>query len=75
MIYTFEIGYDGLDNYGIIQFRAYSQFEAVQLFNAWCIEDNCLKVPIPIKSIKVVYNEKDAMEYGLKYGSPRQYLA
>ena len=75
MIYTYKLLYDGLDDYGCIQFCAKTKEEAICLFNSWCIEDNGLKESIPITAIEVVYNEDDAMEYGSKYGTPKQYIA
>ena len=75
LFYTFEITYDCLDDFGSIQFCANTKAEAIQLFNDWCIKDNNLQEPAPSKSVEVVYNEEDAMEYGLKYGKSKLHIS
>lgn len=72
-IFTFSIEYDGLDNFGTIEFCAKTQSEAIELFKNWCMVDNHLTSPIPIINITVVYNESDAAEYGDRYGNPSEY--
>lgn len=71
IMYTFYITYDGIDDFGSIQFCAESKSEAHALFREWCITDNKMKTPIEPNCITVVYNEQDAEEYGSYYGVKR----
>jgi len=68
MIYTFHIKYNGIDDFGNIEFCAETKNDAIVLFAEWCIMDNKMQEPGYIESIEVVYNEEDAKEYGKKYG-------
>ena len=68
MIYTYLIKYNGIDGFGSIEFCAKSKKEAIGLFEKWCIEDNGMTKPKPVNFIEIVYNEEDAIEYGLDYG-------
>ncbi len=67
MINTFEIFYDGIDEYGSIQFCASTKEEAILLFNNWCIIDNKLDEPCSILSMESVYNEEDKIFYDKLY--------
>ncbi|MDD6072466.1 MAG: hypothetical protein PUC12_16890 [Clostridiales bacterium] len=67
MIFTYLIQYEGGDNFGSIEFCAQTKNEARKLFNDWCIIDNKMNVPVVPKSIEIVYNEEDALEYGDNY--------
>lgn len=69
MIYTYLIQYDGIDGFGSIDFCAENRKEAINLFNQWCVNDNKMPAPVPIKSIEIIYNDEDAEEYGAKYNS------
>lgn len=68
MIYTYLIQYDGFDGFGSIDFCAENRKEAINLFNQWCVNDNKMPAPVPIKSIETIYNDDDAEEYGDEYG-------
>lgn len=50
MLFTFLINYISTNEYDSIQFCAGTKKEAVELFNGWCITDNNLDKPLPIKS-------------------------
>ena len=67
MISTYLIRYDGIDGFGSIDFCAGSRNEAIRLFNQWCVDDNKMPAPVPIKSIETIYNDDDAEEYGDEY--------
>lgn len=67
MIFTYLIKYDGIDDFGSIEFCAESRNEAINLFNQWCADDNKMLAPVPIKSIETIYNDNDAEEYGDEY--------
>lgn len=69
MIFTYMIEYDGIDEYGCIEFCAKSKQEAKNLFREWCLIDKKMKVPIEPYSVKVIYDEYDAMEYGDNYAN------
>lgn len=69
MISTYLIRYDGIDGFESIDFCAESRNEAIILFNQWCVDDNKMSAPVPIKSIETIYNDNDAEEYGSKYGT------
>lgn len=56
-------------------FAQKTKIEAIRLFKEWCMQDNELLEPIQITSIQMVYNEDDAMEYGSRYGMPKQNIA
>lgn len=71
MIYTYLIQYDGIDGFRSIDFCAENKKEAINLFNQWCVNDNKMPAPVPIKSIEIVYNDDDAEEYGVKYALGR----
>lgn len=68
MIYTYLIQYDGIDGFGSIDFCAENKKEAINLFNQWCVDDNTMLAPVPIKSIEIIYDDDDAEEYGNEYG-------
>lgn len=68
MIFTYLIQYDGIDRFGSIEFCAENKKEAISLFNQWCVDDNKMSAPVPIKSIEIIYNDDDAEEYGVKCG-------
>ena len=72
MVLTYLIEYDGIDDFGSIQFCVESKSEAHALFREWCITDNKMKTPIEPNYIKVVYNEQDAEEYGSHYSVNRE---
>jgi len=67
MISTYLIRYDGVDGFGSIDFCAENKKEAISLFNKWCVGDNKMSAPVPIKSIETIYNDNDAEEYGDEY--------
>lgn len=69
MIFTYLIQYDGIDGFGSIDFCAENKKEAISLFNQWCVDDNKMLAPVPIKSIEIIYNDDDAQEYGDEYGA------
>lgn len=69
MINTYKIIYDGIDDFGSIEFCAENKKEAISLFNQWCVDDNRMLAPVPIKSIEAIYNDDDAEEYGVKYNN------
>lgn len=69
MISTYLIRYDGIDGFGSIDFCAENKKEAISLFNQWCMDDNKMLVPVPIKSIETIYIDDDAEEYGVKYNN------
>lgn len=69
MINTYKIIYDGIDDFGRIEFCAENKKEAISLFNQWCVDDNRMLAPVPIKSIEAIYNDDDAEEYGVKYNN------
>lgn len=69
MISTYLIQYDGIDGFGSIDFGDENKKEAISLFNQWCVNDNNMLAPVPIKSIEAIYNDDDAEEYGVKYNN------
>lgn len=66
-MFTYLIRYNGIDEFGSIEFCAKSKREAIELFREWCINDNGLDKIATINSIEIVYNEYDALEYGKEY--------
>ena len=74
MIFTYLIKYDGIDDFGSIEFCAESRNEAINLFNQWCVDDNKMSTPVPIKSIETIYNDDDAKEYGDEYQASNRTL-
>ena len=63
---TFRIYYEGLDNYGEVEFCSNTEEEALELFKTWCLEDNHCD-PVPVNSIERVYDYYDAIEYAGDY--------
>jgi hypothetical protein len=66
-MHTYLFTYDGIDDFGSIQFCAQSKNEARNLFREWCLIDNNMKAPIEPISVQMVYDEQDALEYGDDY--------
>ena len=66
-MHTFLFEYEGIDEFGCIQFCAESKEEAYKLFCEWCIRDNNMRMPVEPYLVTEVYNELDAEEYGLNY--------
>ncbi len=70
-IFTYLIRYNGIDEFGSIEFCVKNRKEAVELFREWCINDMGTDNVAAIKSIETVYNEHDAIEYGKEYNMMR----
>jgi hypothetical protein len=74
-IFTFQFEYDGIDDFGTIEFCAKSREEAVGLFNEWCVYEAGLAEPIAFRSVQVIHDDDDKDEYGELYGEPEEYKA
>ena len=76
-IYTFEIDFDNIEtgSQDQIQFCAYSESEALKLFNEWCIDDMKMNSPPEPAGISVVFDSDDKDEYGDSYGTPEEYYS
>ena len=72
-IFTYQIDYNGTDEFNQIQFCAKNIIEAKNLYFDWCRTDMHKDIPWEITNIKVVYNADDAKEYGSEYGTPDDY--
>jgi len=71
-IFTFEITYEKkVDDFGTIQFNAYTKKEALELWENYC-KDNFGK-KVSVISIEAVYEESDFRHYGDSYGTPEEY--
>jgi hypothetical protein len=78
-IYTFQFQYDGIDDFGSIQFCAKNQQEAEEFFQRWCIECHMKDEKPPetfgFNSVEVVHDDNDKDLYGDRYGEPEEYEA
>lgn len=78
-MYTFQYqfkstnGFDSYSWYDEIQKCAYSLEEANELFWDFIHSEGYNVKDIDILDVSVVYNEDDALEYGVDYGTPEDY--
>ncbi len=70
-IFTYSIVYEvPHEHEGEVSFCAHSKGEALELYHAWCKEDEHQDVSYPILSVESVHDPADAEFYGDAYGDP-----